>query len=177
MNKDWNMIEVLRYARHDWLNKIQLIKGNLALNKIDRAKEIIDEIVIEAQQEAKLSNLKIPQFASLILTYNWENHMFQLEYDVLDGSNCDYLDDDWLVNWAESFFNCLNSSVKQYYDNHLSVTIEPQIEGTRFFFDFRGIITNKEQIERFFERTATAPKINFHLLTDQELSLEFFLHK
>jgi len=100
-----------------------------------------------------------------------------LEYDVLDGSNCDYLDDDWLVNWAESFFNCLNSSVKQYYDNHLSVTIEPQIEGTRFFFDFRGIITNKEQIERFFERTATAPKINFHLLTDQELSLDFFLHK
>lgn len=177
MNKDWNMIEVLRYARHDWLNKIQLIKGNLALNKIDRAKEIIDEIVACAQQEAKLSNLKIPQFASLILTYNWENHMFQLEYDVLDGSKCDYLDDEWLVSWTGSFFDCLNSSIKQYYDNHLSVTIEPQIEGTRFFFDFRGIITNKEQIERFFEKTIPAPKINYHLFSDQELSLEFFLHK
>ena len=177
MNKDWNMIEVLRYARHDWLNKIQLIKGNLALNKIDRAKEIIDDIVAEARQEAKLTNLNVPQFASQILTYNWENHLFQLEYDVLDGSKCDYLDDEWLANWTSSFFACLNSSIKQYYENHLSVTIDPQIEGTRFFFDFRGIITNKDQVDAFFKNKSTVPQINVQLLTDQELSFEFFLHK
>ncbi|MBU8879546.1 sporulation initiation phosphotransferase B [Bacillus sp. FJAT-29790] len=173
MNKDWNVIEVLRYARHDWLNKIQLIKGNLALNKMDRAKEIIDEIVMEAQAEAKLSNLNLPQFASLLLTYNWENHLFQLEYDVLDGSKCDYLNDEWLAKWTSSFFACLNSSINCFDENHLSVTIDPQKEATRFFFDFRGIITDREQLEFFLREASSSPKIKVHVITEQELSMEF----
>jgi stage 0 sporulation protein B (sporulation initiation phosphotransferase) len=176
MNKDWNTIDVLRYARHDWLNKIQLIKGNLDLNKMDRVQEIIENIVVEAQQEAKLSNLNIPQFASLILTHNWENHSFQLEFDVLDGSKCDYIDDEMLTEWTRSFFACLHSSIKAFAENYLSVTIDPQIEGTRFIFDFRGIITNKGQIESYINKMAAVPEINVHLLTDQELSFEFFLH-
>ncbi|KAB2338702.1 sporulation protein [Cytobacillus depressus] len=171
MKNDWDVIEVLRFARHDWLNKIQLIKGNLALNKIDRAKEIINEIVIEAQSEAKLSNLNIPQFASLLLTFNWENHSFQIEYDVQDGTIGGTIDDQWLTNWARLFFECLNSSVKPFYENHLSVTIDPQMDGTRFFFDFRGIITNKQQVEQFLESYST--NIHIQCLTEQELSFEF----
>ena len=66
MEKEWDIVEVLRHSRHDWLNKLQLIKGNLDLNRIDRAKAIIDEIVIEVQHESKLSNLHIPLFASLL---------------------------------------------------------------------------------------------------------------
>ena len=65
------------------LNKLQLIKGNLDLNRIDRAKAYIDEIVIEAQHESKLSNLNLPLFASLLLRSNWEKHSFELEYEVL----------------------------------------------------------------------------------------------
>ncbi len=67
MEKKWSTVDVLRHARHDWLNKLQLIKGNLDLNKPERVKQIIEEIVHEAQAEAKLSNLKIPLFASLAI--------------------------------------------------------------------------------------------------------------
>ncbi|MFO1443082.1 sporulation initiation phosphotransferase B [Bacillus sp. Bva_UNVM-123] len=174
MNKNWNTIEVLRHARHDWLNKIQLIKGNLSLNKVDRVKEIIDEIIVETQQEAKLSNMKIPQFASLLLTYNWENHPFQVEYDVLDYTICDYLDDELLVKWTCSFFSCLNATVKKFNENHLSVTIAPQKEGVRFFFDFRGIITEKEPLEQLLNKETTVPTLNVLIFTEQELSLELF---
>lgn len=176
MKTDWDVIEVLRYARHDWLNKIQLLKGNLALNKIDRAKEIINEIVAEAQAEAKLSNLNIPQFASLLLTYNWENHSFQIEYDVLDGTITGDLNDEELTNWTCSFFACLNSAIKPFYENYLSVTIVPQMDGTRFFFDFRGIITNKERLEDFLEKTPpSCPEIAVQSWTEQELSFNFFV--
>ena len=54
MDKNWTTIETLRQTRHDWLNRIQIIKGNLELNKIDRVKGIIDEIIIETQNEARL---------------------------------------------------------------------------------------------------------------------------
>lgn len=57
------LIHLLSHSRHDWMNKLQLIKGNLTLKKYDRVFEIIDEVVIEAQHESKLSNLRIPRAA------------------------------------------------------------------------------------------------------------------
>ena len=66
MEKEWDVVEVLRYARHDWLNKLQLIKGNLALNRLDRANEIIEEIVNESKHESKLTNINMRLFAALL---------------------------------------------------------------------------------------------------------------
>ncbi|MDZ5470827.1 sporulation initiation phosphotransferase B (plasmid) [Bacillus sp. 31A1R] len=176
MKKNWTTVEVLGHARHDWLNKIQLIKGNLALNKIDRAKEIINEIVVEAQEQSKLSNMKIPQFASLLLTYNWESHSFQVEFEVLDDSanRNRLISDDIITNWTSSFFEILNSCVKTFHENYLSVTIEQQSNGTRFFFDFRGIITEKEQLMEFLSRESSM-EVNVHEVSEQELALEVFL--
>lgn len=177
MEKEWNVIEVLRHARHDWLNKMQLIKGNLALNKVDRAKEILDEIVLDAQQEAKLSNLNIPQFAALLLTFNWENHFFQLEYEVLEmeqDTRVIRLDDEALRNWTASFFSCLNSSVKPYHDNHLTVSIQPQEQAVRFFFDFSGIIMNKQKLMQFL-REDQYLDVNLHELSEMKLVLEVFV--
>ena len=67
IKKEWNTVDILRHVRHDWLNKLQLIKGNLDLDKIDQAHRIIEEIIIEAQNETKLSNLNIPKFTSYSL--------------------------------------------------------------------------------------------------------------
>lgn len=63
MDKKKEFIELLRHYRHDWLNVLQLIKGNLALNKLNRVEEIIREIVIHTENESKLSNLQIPKVA------------------------------------------------------------------------------------------------------------------
>ncbi|MCA1038963.1 sporulation initiation phosphotransferase B [Bacillus infantis] len=175
MEKDWSTVEVLRHARHDWMNKIQLIKGNLSLSKYDRAKEIIDEIVVEAQNEAKLSNLNIPQFASLLFTYNWENHSFQIDYEVLDDVKCRKLDDQFLESWTRSFFARLDDSVKPFHDNHLSVLIEPQEDGIRLFFDFSGIITERESIRSYLGEQHQAIRMKMEELSEQELALEVFM--
>lgn len=176
MNKEWTTVEVLRHARHDWLNKIQLIKGNLSLNKVDRVNEIIDEIVAEARQESALSNLKIPQFADLLLTYNWENHYVHLEYEVLEEKNhsAALIDDGLITKWTRSFLQNLNSSIQVFHENHLSVTIEQQQKGIRFFFDFRGIITNQKQIMAFLQGHSSIVN-NVGELSEQELAFELFL--
>ncbi|PLR79496.1 sporulation protein [Bacillus canaveralius] len=175
MKKDWNTVEVLRHARHDWLNKLQLIKGNIALNKMDRAKEIIDEIVVEAQNEAKLSNLKMPELASLLLTYNWENHSFQLEYEVINEHELSPGNDRIISSWTRSFFSCLNASIEAFRENHLSVTIQPGKKGVRFFFDFSGIITNKQQLEYFLEANEHAVSLKIQEFSEQELALDVFV--
>ncbi|WNF21869.1 Spo0B C-terminal domain-containing protein [Mesobacillus jeotgali] len=177
MKKEWDTIEVLRHARHDWMNQLQLIKGNLSLNKVDRAKEIIEEIIMEARQDAKLSNLNLPQFASTLLTCNWGNHHFQLEYEVMDSQNFhNRLDDQLLTGWTEQLFDTLNSSIEPYQENHLSVTIEPQEKGIGFFFDFSGIINDKNRLESFLDQQhGEKLKVMSDGVVDGELTIEVFM--
>lgn len=176
MEKEWDIVEVLRHSRHDWLNKLQLIKGNLDLNRMDRAKEIIDEIVIHAQHEAKLSNLNCPLFASLLLKTNWEGYFFQLEYEVLVGADSIHINDCMLTGWTAAFFDCLNKAVEAFQDNHLSITIDLQHNGVRFFFDFSGIIKNNELIEKFlYEKAAGGMEIDVKEFFENELAFEVFM--
>lgn len=176
MEKEWNIIEVLRNTRHDWLNRLQLIKGNLDLNRVDRVKSIIDEIVIESQQEARLSNLHIPMFASLILRTNWENHLFRLEYEVLTDTELPEINELYLTTWTKSLFSCLDSAIDTIHDNQMSITIDPHMNGTRFFFDFSGIIKMKERIGQFLaEPNKTEWSIKIKEFSEYELALEIFI--
>jgi stage 0 sporulation protein B (sporulation initiation phosphotransferase) len=176
MEKEWDIIEVLRHTRHDWLNRLQLIKGNLDLNRLDRAKSIIDEIIIESQQESKLSNIHMPMFASLLLRANWENHRFQLEYEILSETNSLKINELFLTTWTKSLFDCINSAVDAFHENHLSITIDPQVDGIRFFFDFSGIIKEKERIEQFLA-TPIKTEWGIHVkeFSEHELALEVFI--
>ena len=172
INKDWNKIELLRHVRHDWLNKLQLIKGNLDLNKIDRTKEIISEIVIEAQNETKLSNLHFPNFTLLLLTHNWEQNMFQIDFEVINDIKCKVIDDDLLTNWVSAFFSQLNKALKPFAENQLSLTIEPEEQGIRFFLDFCGTIENIECIQHFLDQSYHGVDSVQFQLSDGEFSLE-----
>ena len=172
--KEWNTVEVLRHARHDWLNKVQLIKGNLDLNKIDRVREIINEIVVEAQNEAKLSNLNIPLFATLLLTSRWESYSFEFEFQVIDELKCGSIDDMELVTFTKQLFECLNESIQRYGENHLIVTIETIQQGSRFFFDFSGIIERKDLIEQLLQSMNVGITVERFYISENEMILEVF---
>jgi stage 0 sporulation protein B (sporulation initiation phosphotransferase) len=175
MEKEWDIVEVLRHSRHDWLNRLQLIKGNLDLNRIDRAKAVIDEIIIEAQHESKLTNLKMPLFASMLFKANWENRSFTLEYEVLHDPESFQINELPMTNWTEVFFTCLNDTIEAYQENHLSITIEPQSEGVRFFFDFSGIIIKSELLVKFLDDPNLQIDVTVKEFSESELALEVFV--
>ncbi|GHH97168.1 Spo0B C-terminal domain-containing protein [Neobacillus kokaensis] len=175
MEKQWDIIEVLRHSRHDWMNKLQLIKGNIDLNRIDRVKTVIEEIIIEAQNETNLSNLPMKRFVSLLLRTNWENPQFKLEYEVLIDKDVMKVDDETLTNWTKLFFLCLNNAIEAFQDNHLSITIEPQSNGLRFFFDFSGIIISRELIEIFLSEHTSLLDIVVKEFSENELALELYM--
>ncbi|SDM22824.1 Spo0B C-terminal domain-containing protein [Bacillus sp. OK048] len=173
MEKEWDIVEVLRHSRHDWLNRLQLIKGNLDLNRIDRAKAYINEIVIEVQHESKLTNFQFPLFASLLLKSNWEKHLFQLEYEVFTDVEAVKINDKKLSDWTKSLFVCLDQAIEAFQENHLSITIQPQSDGVCFFFDFSGIIIKKELIEQFL--VVSEIDVIVKEFSESELGLEVFM--
>ncbi|MFL6517330.1 MAG: Spo0B C-terminal domain-containing protein [Bacillus sp. (in: firmicutes)] len=175
MEKEWDIVEVLRHSRHDWLNRLQLIKGNLDLNRIDRAKAVIDEIIIETQHESKLSNLKMPLFASLLLKSNWENPSFKLEYEVLQDTQSSPINEDLLIKWTCLLFKCLNEAIEPFQENHLSITIDSQSKGIRFFFDFSGIIIKSKVIKEFLAEPTSQLDMVVKDFSESELALEVFI--
>jgi stage 0 sporulation protein B (sporulation initiation phosphotransferase) len=157
--KNWTVVEVLRHARHDWLNKLQLIKGNLALNKIDQVERLMDEMVVEARQESRLSNLKLPRFAEILLTFNWERHPFQIEYEILDESCSWQIDDEKLSKWIYSFFEIIEESVAPFQENYLSISFERHEENVRFYFDFSGTIKEQQKVENWLSEQMEKVKL------------------
>lgn len=153
MNENWTIVEVLRHARHDWMNNLQLIKGNLALGKIDQVERVIDDIILEAKQESRLCNLKLPQFAKMLLLFNWEAHTFYLEYEILDDFHPENVDDISLYHWTAAFFQQLENNVLPKFDNHLFLSIAHHEKGVRFFFEFEGKLKETDSLKAWLNKT------------------------
>ena len=60
------------------------------------------------------------------------------------------------------------------HENQLSLTIEPEEQGIRFFLDFSGTIENIECIQRFLDQSYHGVEMGQFHLTDGEFSLEVF---
>ncbi|WP_285765532.1 Spo0B domain-containing protein [Peribacillus sp. SI8-4] len=157
MNKNWTTIETLRQTRHDWLNKIQIIKGNLELNRIDRVKGIIDEIIIETQNEARLSSLNLPKFTEMLLTSNWNNGSFYCEYEIIDVFQGSADVDELMYRWTTDYFTILDKSLDPAFENVLSVSMgKKQMDSMRCSFHLQGKFIDQPAVIEFLERSLTA---------------------
>jgi stage 0 sporulation protein B (sporulation initiation phosphotransferase) len=175
MSEKWDTINLLRHARHDWLNRLQLIKGNIALDHIDRAKMIIDEIVIQARQEAKLCNLGMPILAEKLLTFNWQRHPYSLEFEII-GDEVDLSSGEKeLTKWLSKLFSTLDSAVDEFFENHLLLTFQLLDEEIRLIIDFNGKITNIESIKNWMKELENQNRA-FSVIASHVEEKEFILN-
>lgn len=97
MSKSSSVLDALRHSRHDWLNRLQLIKIHLSMGDTHRIDGLIREFVAEANHESNLMNLKMPQFSEFILTYNWCSNPCKLLFEVFGGNkDISHLDENLL---------------------------------------------------------------------------------
>jgi stage 0 sporulation protein B (sporulation initiation phosphotransferase) len=149
MKEQWNMIKILRHVRHDMLNDIQLLKGYMSLNQLDKVNDLMDKITIEARAEGRLFNLKLEAFAEMLLTYNWEKHPIVLEYEVVEEPRNLSTYDEPITNWTKSLLAMLEANINPMYEHNITISIELDGEDACFFFDFRGKLLEKETVEKW----------------------------
>ncbi|MGG3738495.1 Spo0B domain-containing protein [Aeribacillus pallidus] len=154
MDKKWTIVEVLRHARHDWLNQLQLIQGYITLNKLDRVKELINEIVARAQEDSKLSNLQLPRVAERLITHNWEPHAFQISYEIHAKANEISISDEWLDQWIDAFFQMLDCELSKDVENILHLTLHTFKEAITFTFRLTGRMEEPHRIKTWLEENA-----------------------
>ncbi|AZB43782.1 sporulation protein [Bacillus sp. FJAT-42376] len=153
-SKNWNMVDAISHYRHDWMNRLQLIKGNLSLGKYERVNEIMEEIIIEAQQESRLCNLKAPELAGKLISFGWNRHLYTLEYEIVGETFSLNKYDQMLALWFGEFFELLDQCAGETSENQLVITIEmaEKVGQVRFFFDFHGILKETEILHTYFQK-------------------------
>lgn len=171
--KEWNLVEIMRHVRHDWLNRLQLIKGYTALGNSEKVNKIINQIIHYAEQETKLSNLSLNKLATLLMTFNWEPHTYELHYEVEGNKSLSSVDDEKITKWLFKFFQIIDKSAQVNMENELHIKISVDGEEPSFFIEFYGILKDIDEIESFLHKqTGYFKTVNMNL--SQE-SLSFML--
>ncbi|WP_059283185.1 Spo0B C-terminal domain-containing protein [Bacillus coahuilensis] len=173
MNKEWTIVEALRHARHDFMNDLQLIKGNLALGKHDRVNDIIKEMIHRAQGESALSSCRIPSVAEWILTYNWTSHPIHLEFELLEGNTAHQIDEVFLLDLLVRVVSTIEEHTSYLGENHLLLSIELKEENSRLILDFQGKLEDKASLHDWFGAFLTQEKVRYEL--EQFTETEFVL--
>lgn len=70
--KQITITEALRFARHEFMNQLQLIRMNLELGRIDDAKSVIDSYASRMLELAELNKLGLPKLYEWIQTAAWK---------------------------------------------------------------------------------------------------------
>lgn len=147
MDKEIDIVHILRQYRHDWLNNIQLIKGYLELERVEKVQQIIHDLIQQARNESDLSNLKIDEVASRLLTFNWDNHPYVLTFEVLRGET----EQEWqdyekvITVLLEEIFTCLDILAKQGEENELYLIFN-DLENLKLEIDFHGQVKDREKL-------------------------------
>ncbi|WAA10253.1 Spo0B C-terminal domain-containing protein [Fervidibacillus albus] len=160
--KNWDPIELLRHTRHNWLNKLQVIQAYLTIGNEKRVKELIDEIIFECEQEAKLSNLPFRQLSTFFLTYPFENNPVLLKYEVDSDGTANGTMDEKISMWFQQLMKNINEAVFIGEENEMYIKIEVKNQSIRFFIHFTGLIEDGNPVENFIKQAdATLVVENF----------------
>lgn len=80
--EEQDVIKLLQYYQHDFLNELQIIQGYASLDKPETIKDKIDACVSLYQEERKLIHLNIPKFALWIMRTPHDHQNIRLSYEI-----------------------------------------------------------------------------------------------
>ena len=76
--KDLTVSDAIRFANHDYLNHLQLLKMNLELGQLEAAKELIEQYTVNVRMFSQLQTLNSPKLLQFLQTCKWRYPAFTL---------------------------------------------------------------------------------------------------
>lgn len=101
--KQLSVAETLKFARHDFLNELQLILMYIDLGNMQEAKNTIFNATVRMRQTASLEKLGLPNTAIWLSTFSWRFPSFETTMNC-DVQHAVGQDDELLVNYLEEVF-------------------------------------------------------------------------
>lgn len=120
MEQPLSIINVLRYANHDFVNHLHLIRMNLDLGRVDEAVGIINKVSDDYRILSSINHLQVPITVEWLQTCRWRFPAvhISLQSDVREPIAHDL--DEVLAQYLEKtvmhVYNCLDPFTEQQLD-------------------------------------------------------------
>lgn len=108
--------EVLRYMNHDFLNQLQLIKMNLALDNVERANEVIMDIAQSCNDFFVINGLHAERLVEWLHTCDWRFPALKI---MIDCEQCETIP----LSWDVAIRDYLEATL-QHIANHSDALVE-----------------------------------------------------
>lgn len=172
MMKVDEVANLLRHYRHDWMNQLQLVHGYASMDKMEKVKEKLQEIIDFSREESKLMNLKAPHFAVWMVQFNAEYNQLRMSFQIDTQADFSAFDQSLvqtclaIIQHLEEFTNPL-----QLYECMIFIWGEehPQL---RMHID--GQVSNDEQFMSRIDKLQYVKNLNRHE-EEQHTSYEIYL--
>lgn len=77
--KELTVSDAIRFANHDYLNHLQLLKMNLELGQLDAVKDLIEQYTVNVRMFSQLQTLNSPKLLHFLQTCKWRYPAFTLQ--------------------------------------------------------------------------------------------------
>lgn len=154
--------EVLRFANHDFLNQLQLIKMNLDLGRVEESKKIIEQISEQCKVNSNINKLQLPKTVEWLQTLHWRYPAFQIEVKCNVTAPVEILKDEFIVDYLEKTVIHVNDHLDPYTEQLLTIDIDSSQELFKLIFDLKG----KWESELFQNQALGSMKIEIMEQTD-----------
>lgn len=158
-DKQITLTEALRFARHDFMNQLQLIRMNLELGRVDDAKLVIDAYASRMKELAELNKLGLPKLYEWIQTAPWKYPALNPEFSC-KGEQVDNRFDSPAAHILDKLFGELNKRINPYDELECQVRITAVSGVFTMGITVLGRIENLDQVMMTEEQSLFRVTIN-----------------
>ncbi|MDF2945549.1 MAG: hypothetical protein K0S51_228 [Bacillales bacterium] len=141
-------LDIIRLIRHDWLNRLQVIQGNIILGKYDTVNEYIKEVIHKERNSSILATTEMPKVTFLLLSHNWKSSPIILDFEVTGDVFVIKSIDDILETTLTKLIKTLENHAVSTSNHFLNVEFGYNNESLTIYIDYNG---EQENLDEFNE--------------------------
>ncbi|MFC7684541.1 Spo0B domain-containing protein [Ureibacillus sp. GCM10028918] len=130
--------DVLRFANHDFMNQIQLIKMYLDLDRVEEAKKMIEKISEQSKSLSNINKLKLPKTVEWLQTIQWRYPAFELTLNSNITVPVNLKKDEQIVEYLEKTVIHVYDTLDPFIEQQLDISIETDEKQFTLLFDLKG---------------------------------------
>lgn len=137
-NKKLTTAQALKFARHDFLNELQLILLYIDLDKLPEAKQKIIDTTEQMRQAAMLERLGLPAVETWLAAFNWLYVAYSatLTSSIISGKR--EAEDESVVAYLENVFSVEEKKLDPTSEYKTEIDIQADLSGWSITINVQG---------------------------------------
>jgi len=139
MEQRMSITNVLRYANHDFVNHLHLIRMNLDLSRVEEAIDIINEVSEHYRVLSNINQLQLPRTVEWLQTCHWRFPALQISVNSVVSKPFSGTLDEALEQYLEKTVIHVYDKLDPFTEQKLNINIESNETIFKLKYDLSGL--------------------------------------